>query len=173
MKVWKDLNFMCQSDVFFSHYNCTADSFFCPVKKGVGAFHLWEFWRRYHQCNDTNIVDNICSHRAGRLVIKRSLVQIPAPGKAGLHVEVSLSKILNPTLLISEGPAMSWRLIQGVPYPRPETRLGLAPAATSRNPVERDKRLRIMTWHDICSYWGKLVYRWYDTLKMHISVSQS
>ena len=46
--------------------------------------------------------------RAGRLVIKRSLVQIPAPGKAELHVEVSLSEILNPTLLISEGPAMSW-----------------------------------------------------------------
>ena len=37
--------------------------------------------------------------RAGRLVIGRSLVQIPAPGKAELHVE--LSKILNPTLLIS------------------------------------------------------------------------
>ena len=46
--------------------------------------------------------------RAGRLVIRRSLVQIPAPGRAELHVEVSLSKILNPTLLISEGPAMSW-----------------------------------------------------------------
>ena len=42
--------------------------------------------------------------RAGRVVIERLLVQIPAPGKAELHVEVSLSKILNPTLLISEGP---------------------------------------------------------------------
>ena len=42
--------------------------------------------------------------RAGRPVIGRSLVQIPALGRAELHVEVSLSKILNPTLLISEGP---------------------------------------------------------------------
>ena len=32
--------------------------------------------------------------------------------------------MLNPTLLISEDPAMSWRLVQGVPCPRPETRLG-------------------------------------------------
>ena len=76
-------------------------------------------------------------------MIERSLVQIPA--KAELHVEVSLSKILNPTLLISEGPAMSWRLVQGVPCPRPETRLGLAPAARPRDPMERDKRLRTMT----------------------------
>ena len=36
--------------------------------------------------------------RAGWLVIRRSLVQIPAP--AELHVEVSLSKILNPKLLL-------------------------------------------------------------------------
>ena len=41
-------------------------------------------------------------------MIGRSLVQIPAPGSAELHVEVSLSEILNPTLLTSEGPAMSW-----------------------------------------------------------------
>ena len=38
----------------------------------------------------------------GRLVIGRSLVQIPVPGRAELHVEVSLSEMLNPTLLISE-----------------------------------------------------------------------
>ena len=85
--------------------------------------------------------------RAGQLVIGRSLVQIPALGRAELHVEVSLSKILNPTLLTSEGPAMNWRLIQGVPCPCPETRLGLAPAATPRNPMERDKRFR--QWHDM------------------------
>ena len=49
-----------------------------------------------------------------------------------LHVEVSLSKILNPKTApdvqlapcvaasaISKGPAMSWRLIQGVPWPSP------------------------------------------------------
>ena len=28
---------------------------------------------------------------------------------------------------------MSWRLVQGAPCPRPETRLGLAPAATPRD----------------------------------------
>ena len=39
---------------------------------------------------------------ASRLVIVRLLVQIPALGKAELHVEVSLREILNPTLLISE-----------------------------------------------------------------------
>ena len=33
-----------------------------------------------------------------RLVIGRSLVRIPAPGRAELHVEVSLSEILNETL---------------------------------------------------------------------------
>ena len=38
--------------------------------------------------------------RAGRLVIGRSLVQTPALGRAELHVEVSLSKILNPKLLL-------------------------------------------------------------------------
>ena len=31
---------------------------------------------------------------------------------------------------------MSWKLVQGVPCPRPETGLGLAPAATPRNPLE-------------------------------------
>ena len=51
---------------------------------------------------------------AGRLVIGRLLVQILALGRAELHVKVSLSEILNPTLLISEGPAMSWPLVQGV-----------------------------------------------------------
>ena len=33
---------------------------------------------------------------------------------------------------------MSWRLVQGAPCPRPETRLGLAPAATPRDAMERD-----------------------------------
>ena len=42
------------------------------------------------------------------------------------HAEVSLSKILNPTA-ISKGPAMSWRLIQGVPWPTPIESLDLAP----------------------------------------------
>ena len=79
------------------------------------------------------------------LVIGRSLVQIPAPGRAELHAEVSLSETLNPTLLISEGTAMSWQLVQGVPCPCPEIRLGLAPAATPCDPMERDKWLWTMT----------------------------
>ena len=64
-----------------------------------------------------NYICGVC--RAGRLVIERSLVQTQIKSKLRTeqHVEVSLSKILNPTLLISEGPAMSWRLIQGVPCP--------------------------------------------------------
>ena len=62
--------------------------------------------------------------RAGGLVIRRSLVRIPAPlGGTELHVEVSLSKILDPKVApdvqmapcvaataISKGPAMSWQL---------------------------------------------------------------
>ena len=47
----------------------------------------------------------------------------PAQGWAELHVEVSLSEILNPTLLISEGPAISWLLVEGVPCPHPEMKL--------------------------------------------------
>ena len=74
------------------------------------------------------------------------------PGRAELHVKISLSKILNPTLFISEGPAM--RLVQGVPCPRPETRLGLAPAATPR--MERDKWLRTMTWHGLLTQMNKM-----------------
>ena len=44
--------------------------------------------------------DSNFKHRVykGRLVIGRSLVRIPAPGRAELHVEVSLSEILNETL---------------------------------------------------------------------------
>ena len=69
--------------------------------------------------------------RAGGPVVGRSHVRIPAPrGKTELDVEVSLSKILNPKIAldvqlapcvaasaISKGPAMSWQLIQGVPWP--------------------------------------------------------
>ena len=51
------------------------------------------------------VISGGCSSagRVGQLVIGRSLVQIPALGWAELHVKVFLSKILNPTLLISEG----------------------------------------------------------------------
>ena len=43
---------------------------------------------------------------------------------------------------------MSWQLMswqQGVPCPRPEARLGLAPAATPHDPMEWDKWLRTVT----------------------------
>ena len=56
-----------------------------------------------------------------------------------------LERDTEPHIAVSEGPAMSWRLVQGAPCPSPETRLGLAPAATPCNPLERDKRLWTMT----------------------------
>ena len=52
--------------------------------------------------------DSSSAAREGRPVIGRSLVRIPALDRVELHVKVSLSEMLNPTLLISEGPAMSW-----------------------------------------------------------------
>ena len=45
---------------------------------------------------------------AGRLVIWMSLVQIPASGWAELHVEVSLSKMLNLKLLLMCGWHLAW-----------------------------------------------------------------
>ena len=79
---------------------------------------------------------------AGGLVIRRSPAQIPAPlGGTGIHVEVSLSKILNPKIApdvqmapcvaataISKGPAMSCQLIQGVPWPMPIVWTGFGPS---------------------------------------------
>ena len=78
------------------------------------------------------------------------MVRIPLLPWAGteLHVEVSLSKILNPRIApdvqlapcvaataISKGPAMSWRLIQGVPWPLPMSKTGFGPKKP-RNPSE-------------------------------------
>ena len=69
--------------------------------------------------------------RAGRLVIGRSLVQIPALGWAELHVKVSLSKILNPKLLLMCG----WHLARWpLPSLRAQRQLGLAPAKTLTTP---------------------------------------
>ena len=69
--------------------------------------------------------------RAGGPVIAGSNPRLPWGGTE-LHVEVSLSKILNPRIApdvqlapcvaataISKGPAMSWQLIQGLPGLRP------------------------------------------------------
>ena len=66
--------------------------------------------------------------RAVRLVIGRLLVQIPAP-------DVHLAPCM-PASAISEGPAMSWRIVQGVPCPRPETQ-------KNPRPHKRDKAV---TW---------------------------
>ena len=76
--------------------------------------------------------------RAGGLVIAGSNPQLPWGGTEP-HVEVSLSKILNPKIApevqlapcvaataISNGPMKSWRLIQGL---RPWVKLDLAPVS--------------------------------------------
>ena len=91
----------------------------CVLNRGGNRHMLIMFMKYKLQWGDG------CSSvgRAGRLVIVRS----PAPGRAELHVQVSLSEILIPTLLISEGPAMSWRLVQGVPCPRPEQQHPVTP----------------------------------------------
>ena len=73
------------------------------------------------------------------------LIQKLPWGGTELHVEVSLSKILNPRIApdvqlapcvataISKGPAMSWRLIQGVPWPSLMCKTGFGPSKP-RNP---------------------------------------
>ena len=86
--------------------------------------------------------------RAGWLVIGRSLVQVPAAGSAGLHVEVSLSKILNPTLLTSEGPAMSWWFM------RPWDKTGIG---SSSNPMETPW---FGQWHDMTMLMKCLLNNW-------------
>ena len=78
----------------------------------------------------------VCSSagRAGRLVIGRSLVQIPAPGRAELHVEVSLSETLNPTLLTSDELAT----YPGSTLPSPWDKAGIG--SSSNTPQQ---------WHDM------------------------
>ena len=66
----------------------------------------------------------VSAGRVGRPL--RSLVQIPAPGWAELHVEVSLSKILNPKLLLM----CSWHLAW---WPLPSVRT--AGIGSSTNPA--------------------------------------
>ena len=48
---------------------------------------------------------------------------------------------------ISEGPGMSWWLVQGGPCPRPET-AAIVSSNKPRYPIKRIKRLRTTTWHD-------------------------
>ena len=87
--------------------------------------------------------------RAGRLVIGRSLAQIPAPGWAGLPVEVSVSKILTHWTL-----NCSWCVVGTLhgglchqpcyelatcPCPRPE----IAGIGSSKNPLQPHKTLRL------------------------------
>ena len=90
---------------------------------------------------------------------KSSWLQIPAPGWAELHVEVSLSKILNPKSLLmcgwhpawrpqpsAKGPAMSWRLVQGIPCPHPEIAgIGSSKKKTLQ-PHKRDKAVTDNGW---------------------------
>ena len=68
----------------------------------VGALIAWKW------CVPSSKLMGGCSSagRAGRLVIGRSLVQIPAPGRSELHVEVSLNEILNPTTY--PGSTLPW-----------------------------------------------------------------
>ena len=78
--------------------------------------------------------------KAGRLVIRRSLVQIPV---LDCMLKCPWARYWTPPCDELET------------HPRPETRLGLAPAATPHNPMERDKRFRQwhdVTWHDT-SHW--------------------
>ena len=73
-------------------------------------------------------------------------------GGTELHTEVSLSKILNPRIapdvqlvpyvaatVISKGPAMSWQLIQGVPWPSPMSTTGFGPSKP-RNPHGKKRK---------------------------------
>ena len=68
---------------------------------------LHSVWNR-----KTTTITQSCSSasRAGRLVIGRSLVQIPALGWAELHVKVSL----NPKLLLMCGGPLAWRPLPSV-----------------------------------------------------------
>ena len=94
----------------------------------------------------TNMNVGGCSS-VGQLAIGRSLVQISALlGWAELHVEVSLSKILNPNLLLAsmKGPAMSCQL---VPCPCPET-AGIGSSKILRDPIKRDKVIKVDRWMD-------------------------
>ena len=98
--------------------------------------------------------------RAGRLVIGRSLVHIPAPGWAELHVEVSLSKILSPKLLPmcswhlvwrplpSARALRCWRLVQGAPCPRPET-AEIGSSKKNQRLHKRDKAVTDNGWMEI------------------------
>ena len=90
-----------------------------------GCISHWLWWS---DSDSMDVIIQILILKAGGLVIRRSLVRILTE----LHVEVSLSKILNPKVspdvqlapcvaatAISKGAVMSWRLIQGVPWPSP------------------------------------------------------
>ena len=55
---------------------------------------------------------------------------------------------------IMEGPVMSWRLVQGVPCPRPET-AGIGSSKTPRDPIKGIKWLQTHGWMDTqvrCSF---------------------
>ena len=66
------------------------------------------------------------------------VVQIPAPGWAELHVVVSLSKILNPKLLLM----CSWHLAWRLPSVRPCNELVTCPGCTLPSPRDSWDRLQ-------------------------------
>ena len=67
------------------------------------------FWMQIWISNRRAVLWGSCrlAGRAGQLVIRRSLFQIPSPGWAEVHVEVSLSKIMNPDVRLTHGMAAS------------------------------------------------------------------
>ena len=119
-------------------------------------FHLWAQHVPNMKCYSTkkksisSFAPGGCSSagRAGRLMIERSLVQIPAQGKAELHVEVSLSKILNPPLLISEG--LRWAGDLSREYPALALRQGGMGLLQQQHPATTWKGISgYGQWHDM------------------------
>ena len=118
--------------------------------------------------------------RAGRLVIGGSRVQIPAPGWAELHVEVSLSKILNPELLLMCSWHLAWRPLSSVralrwagdlsrvPCPCPEiTGIGASKKKKKkRGPMRKGiKRLQTMDGWMVCEKKSVGYASWKQTLQ--------
>ena len=110
--------------------------------------------------------------RAGRLVIGRSLVQILAPGRAELHVEVSLSKILNPKLLLVCSWHIAWRPLPSVTalwwagdssmvYPALTQRSAIGSSNNPHDPIKGIKRLQTM---DGWIFWWRC---WKADAKLH------
>ena len=89
--------------------------------------------------------------RAGQLVIARLLVQIPALGWAELHVKVSLSKILNPKLLLMCGWHLAWwplPSVRALPWAGSPTDSRAWLQQKPQRPHKRDKAVTDNGWMD-------------------------